>query len=57
MPQEKKSNGKLNDGFVKIKASKAPEGKPQHMEIGKEYIVTEETADLLVKKKVAEKVK
>lgn len=39
--------------YVKVKGVKAPEGKPQHLEVGKVYNVTEENAKLMIKSKQA----
>lgn len=43
--------------YVKVKGAKAPEGKPQHLEIGKVYEVTEAKAKLMIAAKQAAKAK
>jgi len=43
--------------LVKVKGKKVKSGKPQHLEVGKTYEVTEEKAAALIKNGQAEKIK
>lgn len=43
--------------FVKVKALKVKDGKPQHMTVDKIYTVTEENSKILIKNKRATLVK
>ncbi len=41
--------------FVKVVGVKAPEGKPQHLIVGKTYEVSKETAENIIKSKQGKK--
>ena len=41
--------------FVKVEGIKAPQGKPQHLIVGKTYEVSKETAENIIKSKQGKK--
>lgn len=47
------SKKELKVGWAEIEALEVPKGKPQHMEIGKKYVVGLENAKTLEKAKLA----